>query len=53
MIFPEIEYDKVQQVHGLDIIFVTTTDKDDEAVALLREMGMPFRGATPVLVGAS
>jgi large subunit ribosomal protein L5 len=53
MIFPEIDYDKVQQIHGLDIVFVTTTDKDDEAVALLREMGMPFRGATPVLVGAS
>jgi len=53
MIFPEIDYDKVQQIHGLDIVFVTTTDKDDEAVALLREMGMPFRGATPVLVSAS
>jgi large subunit ribosomal protein L5 len=53
MIFPEIDYDKVQQIHGLDIVFVTTTDKDDEAVALLREMGMPFRGATPVLVSPS
>jgi large subunit ribosomal protein L5 len=53
MIFPEIEYDKVQQVHGMDIVIVTTTDKDDEALGLLRQMGMPFRGTTPVLVGAS
>ncbi|MGH7506434.1 MAG: 50S ribosomal protein L5 [Longimicrobiales bacterium] len=53
MIFPEIDYDKVQQIHGLDIVVVTTTDKDDEALALLREMGMPFRGTTPVLLGVS
>jgi large subunit ribosomal protein L5 len=52
MIFPEIDYDKVQKVHGMDIVIVTTTNKDDEAFALLREMGMPFRGATPVLVSA-
>jgi large subunit ribosomal protein L5 len=52
MIFPEIDYDKVQKIHGMDIVIVTTTNKDDEAFALLREMGMPFRGATPVLVGA-
>jgi large subunit ribosomal protein L5 len=50
MIFPEIHYDKVQKIHGMDIVIVTTTDKDDEALALLREMGMPFRGETPVLV---
>ena len=50
MIFPEIDYDKVQKVHGMDIVFVTTTNKDNEAVALLREMGMPFRGETPVPV---
>ena len=50
MIFPEIDYDKVQKVHGMDIAFVTTTNKDNEAYALLREMGMPFRGETPVLV---
>jgi large subunit ribosomal protein L5 len=50
LIFPEIDYDKVTQVHGMDIVFVTTTDKDDEAYALLREMGMPFRGETAVLV---
>ena len=50
MIFPEIDYDKVQQVHGMDIVIVTTTNKDNEAYALLREMGMPFRGETPVAV---
>jgi large subunit ribosomal protein L5 len=50
LIFPEIHYDKVQKMHGMDIVIVTTTDKDDEALALLREMGMPFRGETPVLV---
>ena len=44
MIFPEIDYDKVEQVHGLDITFVTSTDRDDHALALLRELGMPFRG---------
>lgn len=52
MIFPEIDYDKVQKIHGMDIVFVTTTNKDDEAVALLRELGMPFRGETPVPVSA-
>lgn len=50
LIFPEIEYDKVNQIHGMDIVLVTTTDKDDEALALLREMGMPFRGEQPVVV---
>ena len=50
MIFPEIDYDKVHKIHGMDIVVVTTTARDDEAFALLREMGMPFRGTTPVLV---
>src|SRR5712672_3483912 len=44
MIFPEISYDQVEQVHGMDITFVTTTKKDDVAFAFLRELGMPFRG---------
>jgi large subunit ribosomal protein L5 len=52
MIFPEIDYDKVNEIHGMDIVIVTSTDKDDEAFALLREMGMPFRGATPVSIEA-
>jgi large subunit ribosomal protein L5 len=50
MVFPEVDYDEVEEIHGMDITFVTSTDKDDEAVALLREMGMPFRGETPVVV---
>ena len=50
MIFPEIEYDQVEKVHGMDIILVTSTEKDDEALALLREMGMPFRGHEAVVV---
>jgi large subunit ribosomal protein L5 len=51
MIFPEINYDMVEQIHGMDITFVTTTDKDNEAFALLRELGMPFRGEDkPVIV---
>ena len=52
MIFPEIDYDKVDQIHGMDIVIVTSTSKDAEAFALLREMGMPFRGETPVLASA-
>ncbi len=52
MIFPEIDYDKVEKVHGMDIVMVTSTKKDNEALALLREMGMPFRGETPVLLAA-
>jgi large subunit ribosomal protein L5 len=44
MIFPEINYDMVDQIHGMDITFVTTTNKDDQALALLKELGMPFRG---------
>jgi large subunit ribosomal protein L5 len=44
MIFPEINYDLVEQMHGMDLTFVTTTNRDDMAFALLRELGMPFRG---------
>lgn len=51
MIFPEIEYDKVERVHGMDITIVTNAGRDDLALALLREMGMPFRGESPVVVG--
>jgi large subunit ribosomal protein L5 len=48
LIFPEIDYDKVEQVHGMDITIVTSTSKDDQALSLLRELGMPFRGESPV-----
>jgi len=42
-IFPEIDYDKVDMVHGMDIAIVTTAKSDEEGKALLRIMGMPFR----------
>ncbi len=44
MIFPEINYDMVEQMHGFDITFVTTAQKDELALALLHQLGMPFRG---------
>ncbi len=43
LIFPEIEYDKVDKVRGMDVIFVTTAETDEEARELLRLFGMPFR----------
>ena len=43
LIFPEIEYDKVDKLRGMDIIFVTTAKSDEEAKELLRLLGMPFR----------
>ena len=52
IIFPEIDYDKVNRIHGMDITVVTSTDKDDEAFALLRELGFPFRGEVPVQISA-
>jgi len=53
MIFPEINYDMVDQIHGMDITFVTSTTRDDQAFALLRELGMPFRGDDkPIVVDA-
>jgi len=42
-IFPEIDYDKVEMVHGLDIVFCTSARTDKESKALLRFMGMPFK----------
>ena len=42
LIFPEIDYDKVQKVRGMDIVIVTTAKTDEEAHALLKELGMPF-----------
>jgi len=44
LIFPEIEYDNVYKVRGMDIIFVTTANSNDEARALLKAFGMPFKG---------
>lgn len=48
MMFPEIDFDKVEHVHGMDITLVTTAGRDDLAMALLREFGWPFKGETPV-----
>ena len=43
IIFPEIKYEKVSNVHGMDIVIVTSAGTDAEAKSLLRHMGMPFR----------
>ena len=43
LVFPEIEYDKVDKLRGMDIIFVTTANSDEEAKELLKLMGMPFK----------
>src|SRR5881227_346684 len=43
MIFPEINYDEIESIHGMDITFVTSTNRDDYAFALLKELGMPFK----------
>ncbi len=47
MIFPEIDFDRVEKIHGMDITMVSSTDRDDLAMGLLRELGWPFRGETP------
>ena len=47
LVFPEIDYDKVEKIHGMDITIVTTAGRDDLAMAVLREFGWPFRGETP------
>src|SRR6476620_5591746 len=43
MIFPEINYDEIESIHGMDITFVTSATRDDQAFALLNELGFPFR----------
>ena len=43
LVFPEIEYDKVDKLRGMDIIFVTTAETDEEAKELLTLLGMPFK----------
>lgn len=42
LIFPEIDYDKVSKIRGMDIVIVTTATKDEEAYSLLEMLGMPF-----------
>jgi large subunit ribosomal protein L5 len=55
LIFPEIDYDKVVKVRGMDITIVTTAEDDDEAKALLRALGFPFAGmpVAPATAAAS
>lgn len=43
LIFPEVEYDTVDQIRGMDISIITTANTDEEGRALLKELGMPFR----------
>jgi large subunit ribosomal protein L5 len=43
IIFPEIDIDKINKISGMDITFVTTADTDEEAFALLKEFGLPFK----------
>jgi large subunit ribosomal protein L5 len=45
IIFPEIDIDKINRILGMEITFVTTSNKDEEAYALLREFGLPFKNA--------
>ena len=43
LIFPEVEYDRIDQIRGMDISIITTATTDEEGRALLKEMGMPFK----------
>jgi large subunit ribosomal protein L5 len=43
LMFPEIQYDKIDKIRGMDIVFVTTANTDEEARELLRLFGMPFK----------
>jgi large subunit ribosomal protein L5 len=52
LIFPEIDYDKVAKVRGMDITVVTTADDDDQGRALLVALGFPFEGMPAVTVSA-
>ena len=45
IIFPEIDIDKISRINGLEVTFVTSSEKDEEAFALLREFGLPFKNA--------
>jgi large subunit ribosomal protein L5 len=53
LIFPEIDYDKVVRIRGMDITIVTTAKDDEDARALLRALGFPFAGDPPVSAAAS
>jgi large subunit ribosomal protein L5 len=53
LVFPEIDYDKVDATRGMDITVVTTAQTDDEGRALLRALGFPFQGQPAVTEGAA
>ena len=53
LVFPEIDYDKIDAVRGMDITVVTTAKDDDEGRAFLRALGFPLRGEPAVSVGAA
>jgi large subunit ribosomal protein L5 len=53
LIFPEVDYDKVSKVRGMDITIVTTARNNDEGRALLIALGFPFVGTTPSVAAAS
>ncbi|MFN2461252.1 MAG: 50S ribosomal protein L5 [Candidatus Velthaea sp.] len=48
LVFPEINFDKVEKARGMDIVIVTTAKNDEEATAFLETMGLPLQKATPV-----
>jgi len=52
VIFPEIDYDKIDHIRGMNITMVTSARTDEEAIALLAELGMPFRGRKPAGIAA-
>ncbi|MGC9041235.1 MAG: 50S ribosomal protein L5, partial [Roseiflexus sp.] len=43
IVFPEIDYDKVDKLRGLEVVIVTTAPDDEQGYALLKRLGMPFR----------
>lgn len=53
IVFPEVNYDKIDKIRGMDIIIATTARTDDEARALLRAFGMPFTGEAEARVAAA
>jgi large subunit ribosomal protein L5 len=43
IVFPDIDYDKIDKIRGLEVVIVTTATNDEQAYALLKRLGMPFR----------
>ena len=51
IIFPEVDYEKIDSIRGLDVVICTTANNDEEAQALLKEFGMPFRKSAQEMEG--